>query len=172
MRIIIPMAGWGTRLRPHTLTIPKPMLPIAGKPIVRRLVEDLIKATDEKVEDIVFIIRQDFGKQIEEQLLAIAQNVGSTGHIKYQDVPLGTAHATLCAGDFLEGNIIVAFADTLFRSEFKIDTSKEAIIWVQKVKDPSAFGVVKINAEGMITDFVEKPEGVCIRPGYYWYLLL
>src|ERR1700722_7284289 len=98
MRIIIPMAGWGTRLRPHTLTIPKPMLPIAGKPIVQRLVEDLVKSTDQKVEDIVFVIRQDFGKQVEEQLLAIAKNVGSKGHIKYQDVPLGTAHATLCGG--------------------------------------------------------------------------
>ena len=56
MNIIIPMAGWGTRLRPHTLTIPKPMLPIAGKPIVQRLVEDLMKSVDEKVENIVFIL--------------------------------------------------------------------------------------------------------------------
>ena len=63
MKIIIPMAGWGTRLRPHTLTIPKPMFPIAGKPIVQRLLVDLIKSTDQKVEDIVFVIRQDFGKQ-------------------------------------------------------------------------------------------------------------
>lgn len=158
MRIIIPMAGWGTRLRPHTLTIPKPMLPIAGKPIVQRLVEDLVKATDQKIEDIVFIIREDFGKVIPEQLLAIAKAVGSKGHIRFQDVPLGTAHAILCAGDLLEGNVIVAFADTLFRSDFKIDANKDGIIWVEKVKDPSAFGVVKLNSEGVITDFVEKPK--------------
>lgn len=158
MRIIIPMAGWGTRLRPHTLTIPKPMLPIAGKPIVQRLVEDLVKATDQKIDDIVFIIREDFGKVIPEQLLAIAKSVGSKGHIRFQDVPLGTAHAILCAGDFLEGNVVVAFADTLFRSDFKIDANKDGIIWVEKVKDPSAFGVVKLNNEGVITDFVEKPK--------------
>lgn len=158
MRIIIPMAGWGTRLRPHTLTIPKPMLPIAGKPIVQRLVEDLMKSTDQKVEDIVFIIREDFGKAVEEKLLQVAADVKSRGHIRYQDVPLGTAHAILCAGDFLEGNVIVAFADTLFRSEFKIDAEKEGIIWVQKVDNPAAFGVVKLNSDGVITEFVEKPK--------------
>ena len=158
MRIIIPMAGWGTRLRPHTLTIPKPMLPIAGKPIVQRLVEGLVKSTDQKVDDIVFIIREDFGKVIPEQLLEIAKSVGSKGHIRYQDVPLGTAHAILCAGDFLEGNLIVAFADTLFKSEFKIDPAQDGVIWVQKVADPSAFGVVKLNKDNVITDFVEKPK--------------
>lgn len=158
MRIIIPMAGWGTRLRPHTLTIPKPMLPIAGKPIVQRLVEDLMKSTDQKVEDIVFIIREDFGKAVEDKLLQVAADVKSRGHIRYQDVPLGTAHAILCAGDFLEGNVIVAFADTLFRSEFKIDAEKEGIIWVQKVDNPAAFGVVKLNSDGVITEFVEKPK--------------
>ncbi len=158
MRIIIPMAGWGTRLRPHTLTVPKPMLPIAGKPIVQRLVEDLVKSTVEKVEDIVFVIRQDFGKPVEEKLLQVAKDCGSKGHIRYQEEPLGTAHAILCAGDFLEGNLIVAFADTLFRSEFKIDASKDGIIWVQKVDNPSAFGVVKLDKDGVITEFVEKPK--------------
>lgn len=158
MRIIIPMAGWGSRLRPHTLTIPKPMLPIAGQPIVERLVRDLVKSTDQKIEDIVFVIRQDFGKAVEEKLLQVAESVSTQGTIRYQDVPLGTAHAILCAGDFLEGNVIVAFADTLFRADYKIDAQKDGIIWVQKVDDPSAFGVVKMNADGVITDFVEKPK--------------
>jgi len=158
MNIIIPMAGWGTRLRPHTLTIPKPMLPIAGKPIVQRLVEDLIKSTDDKVDNIVFVIREDFGKKIEEQLNGIAQSLGVPCHIRYQDQPLGTAHAILCAGDFLNDRIIVAFADTLFKMNFKIDTAKEGVIFVQKVNDPSAFGVVKLDADGFITDFVEKPK--------------
>lgn len=158
MRIIIPMAGWGTRLRPHTLTIPKPMLPIAGKPIVQRLVEDLVKSTEQKIEDIIFVIREDFGKAIPEQLLKVAAAVGSKGHIRYQDVPLGTAHAILQAGDFLDGNVIVAFADTLFRADYKIETEKDGIIWVQKVENPSAFGVVKMDKDGVITEFVEKPK--------------
>ena len=158
MNIIIPMAGWGTRLRPHSLTIPKPMLPIAGKPIVQRLAEDLMKTVTEKVENIAFIIRRDFGKKIEEHLIQVGKELNTPVHIFYQDEPLGTAHATLCAGDLLSGKIIVAFADTLFRFNKQLDTNQEGIIWVQKVQDPSAFGVVKINAEGAITDFVEKPK--------------
>ena len=158
MNIIIPMAGWGTRLRPHTLTIPKPMLPIAGKPIVQRLVEDLIKATDEKIDNIVFIIREDFGKKIEEQLLAMSPVLHIPCHIRYQDQPLGTAHAILCAGDYLNDRIVVAFADTLFKMNFKLETAKEGVIFVQKVADPSAFGVVKLDANGVITDFIEKPK--------------
>lgn len=158
MRIIIPMAGWGSRLRPHTLTVPKPMLPIAGKSIVQRLVEGLVHSTHQKIDDIVFIIRQDFGKAIETELLGIAAGVKSAGHIRYQDVPLGTAHALLCAGEFLEGPVIVAYADTLFRSDFKIDMNQDGVIWVQRVENPAAFGVVKLDANNIITDFVEKPK--------------
>lgn len=158
MNIIIPMAGWGTRLRPHTLTVPKPMLSVAGKPIVEHLVNDLVKCVDEEVENVVFIIRSDFGKKIEEQLMRIADSIQVKGHIRYQEEPLGTAHAILCAGDFLNNKIIVGFADTLFKMDFNIDTNKEGIIFVQKVDDPSAFGVVKLNADGIITDFIEKPK--------------
>lgn len=158
MNIIVPMAGRGTRLRPHTLTVPKPLIPIAGKPIVQRLVEDIAAVCDEKIDHIGFIIGRDFGKEVEENLKAVAKDVGGQGHIFYQDEKLGTAHAILCAKDLLAGPIIIAFADTLFKAEFKLDTSKDGIIWVQQVDDPTAFGVVKVDDEGFITDFVEKPE--------------
>ncbi|MCS6818734.1 MAG: sugar phosphate nucleotidyltransferase [Chitinophagales bacterium] len=158
MNIIIPMAGWGTRLRPHTLTVPKPLLPVAGKPIVFRLAEDLIKVIPEKVENIVFIIRPDFGTVIEQQLRQIGDWLGVQSHIAYQEEALGTAHAVMCAKQWLIGRVIVAFADTLFRIEQQLDISKEGIIWVQKVEDPRPFGVVKLNEDGVICDFVEKPE--------------
>lgn len=158
MKIIIPMAGWGSRLRPHTLTIPKPMVPIAGKPIVQRLVEGLAQTIDEDIEEINFVIREEFGTETEEKLLSVAKNLGTKGIISYQDSPEGTAHAIYCAKESLNGNIIVAFADTLFKTDFKIDTSKDGVIWVSKVEDPKAFGVVKLDSEGTITDFVEKPE--------------
>ena len=151
------MAGMGKRMRPHTLTIPKPLIPIAGKPIVHRLVEDITKVLEEPVEEIGFIIGRSFGEHVEESLKKIAASVGAQGRIFYQDEALGTGHAVLCAGDMLEGRVIVAFADTLFRADFTLDVAQDGIIWVQKVKDPSAFGVVKINEEGIITDFVEKP---------------
>ncbi|HET8574241.1 MAG TPA: sugar phosphate nucleotidyltransferase [Edaphocola sp.] len=157
MNIIIPMAGMGKRMRPHTLTVAKPLLPIAGKPIVQRLVEDIIGTANEKVEIIAFIIAPHFGKDTEEMLLTIARNLGATGKICYQDEALGTAHAILCAREALAGNVFIAFADTLFKADFKIDIHKDAIIWTQKVEDPSAFGVVKLAADGQITEFVEKP---------------
>lgn len=158
MNIIIPMAGMGKRMRPHTLTTAKPLIPIAGKPVVQRLVEDILATANETVEEIAFIIAPHFGKPVEEMLLSVAANLGATGKICYQEEALGTAHAILCAADSLQGNVFIAFADTLFKADFKIDAAKDAIIWTQKVADPSAFGVVKLDTDGRITEFVEKPQ--------------
>ncbi|NVK04070.1 MAG: NTP transferase domain-containing protein [Flavobacteriia bacterium] len=157
MKIIVPMAGRGSRLRPHTLTIPKPLIPIAGKPIVQRLVEDIVKVCGQKVDEIAFIIG-DFGKETEDHLKRVAEGLGAKGSIYYQDEPLGTAHAIMCAKESMTGPVVVAFADTLFRADFTLDTSVEGVIWTKSVEDPSAFGVVKFDEEGYITDFVEKPK--------------
>ena len=151
------MAGRGSRLRPHTLTIPKPLIPIAGKPIVQRLVEDISNVCNEKVDEIAFIIG-DFGKEVETNLISIAESLGARGSIYFQEEALGTAHAILCAKESLKGNIVVAFADTLFKADFKLDNSSDGIIWVKQIENPSAFGVVKLNSTGEITDFVEKPD--------------
>ncbi|MEL7144850.1 MAG: sugar phosphate nucleotidyltransferase [Bacteroidota bacterium] len=157
MNLVIPMAGRGTRLRPHTLTTPKPLVPIAGKPIVERLVNDIANVCKERITDIAFVIG-DFGKEVEDSLLQIAAGLGATGHIVYQEEALGTAHAVHCAKELLEGNVIVAFADTLFRAGFQLDAESDGIIWVKQVDDPSAFGVVKLDDNKVITDFVEKPK--------------
>ncbi len=151
------MAGRGKRMRPHTLTIPKPLLPIAGKPIVQRLVEDIASVCQEEIEEIGFIIG-DFGKEVEEHLLKVAEGLNAKGHIFHQEEALGTAHAILCAQEIMEGKTIVAFADTLFRADFKLDDSKDGIIWVQKVEDPSAFGVVQVDEQNHIKEFIEKPK--------------
>lgn len=139
------------------MTTAKPLLPIAGKPIVQRLVEDILATANEKVEEIAFVIAPHFGEETEAMLLSIAQHMGAKGKICYQEEALGTAHAILCAGDSLQGNVFIAFADTLFKADFKIDTAKDAIVWTQKVEDPSAFGVVLMDAKGKIEAFIEKP---------------
>ena len=157
MNIIIPMAGRGSRLRPHTLTTPKPLIAFAGKSIVQRLVEDIVRVCNEEINEIAFIIG-DFGKEVERNLINIANDLGAEGKIAYQDQPLGTAHAILCAKESLKGNVVVAFADTLFKADFKLEKNSDGIIWVNKIDDPSSFGVVKVNEEKIITDFVEKPE--------------
>jgi len=157
MKIIVPMAGRGSRLRPHTLTVPKPLIPVAGKPIVQRLVEDIAAVCKEPIEEIGFVIG-DFGTEVEEHLKQVAADLGAVGKIYHQEEALGTAHAILCAKEIMEGKTIVAFADTLFRADFKLDDSKDGIIWVQKVEDPKAFGVVKLDGDNNITDFIEKPQ--------------
>ncbi len=151
------MAGMGKRMRPHTLVTPKPLLPIAGKSIVQRLVEDIAQACSEKVDEVVFIIGR-LGVETENNLKKIAADLGAVGSIYYQDEALGTAHAILCAKNALQGKVVIAFADTLFKADFKMDDSMDGMIWVQKIADPKAFGVVKVNDQNVITDFVEKPE--------------
>ena len=152
------MAGKGKRMRPHTLTVPKPLIQVAGKPIVQRLVEDITKVCGEKVDEIAFIIGSDFGKEVEENLIKIAQDQGAKGTICYQEKALGTAHAIMCAKESISGKTVVAFADTLFKADFVMDTNQEGVIWVQAIEDPRQFGVVKLNDAGVITDFIEKPE--------------
>ena len=151
------MAGMGKRMRPHTLTVPKPLIPIAGKPIVQRLVEDIAKVCHEPIEEVAFIIGH-FGEKVEQNLIRIAEKVGAKGSIYYQEEALGTAHAILCAQASLEGKVVVAFADTLFKADFQLDTNADGTIWVQRVEDPRPFGVIKLNEQNEITDFVEKPE--------------
>ena len=151
------MAGRGSRLRPHTLTVPKPLVPVGGKPIVHRLVEDIAAVCAEKIEEIAFIVG-DFGTEVERELLDVAEKLGAKGSIHYQRQPLGTAHAVLCASEKLSGPVVVAFADTLFRANFKINQEDEGILWVKQIDDPSAFGVIKMNEKGEIIDFVEKPK--------------
>ena len=158
MKIVVPMAGMGTRMRPHTLVTPKPLLPIAGKAIVQRLVEDIAQVCDQQIEEIAFIIHPRFGEAVEEQLKSVASDLGATGSIHYQREAQGTAHAILCAEPALSGPVVVAFADTLFIADFKLDADKDGIIWTKKVDDPSAFGVVKTNATGHVEEFLEKPE--------------
>ena len=150
------MAGRGSRLRPHTLTVPKPVVPIAGKAIVHRLAETLTQHIDGAFDEIAFIIG-DFGSEIEDQLLQIAENLGSTGKIYYQDKPQGPAHAIYCAKDSIDGSCIVAFADTLFYADFDLNTQTDGLIWVKQVEDPSAYGVVLTDEDEIITGFEEKP---------------
>lgn len=157
MKIIVPMAGKGKRMRPHTITTPKPLIKIAGKPIVQRLIEDIARVSTEKIDEIAYVVG-DFGHEVEQTLINIAESLGAAGKIYYQNEALGTAHAVYCAAPSLESNIVVAFADTLFRADFKLDETKEGIIWTRQVKDPSAFGVVTKNGRDVINGFVEKPQ--------------
>ena len=158
MKIIVPMAGRGSRLRPHTLTIPKPLIPVAGKPIVHRLVEDIAGVLNQKIDEVAFIIHESFGQKVEEDLIAIAEKLGAKGKIYYQNEALGTGHAIMCAKDSLSGPAVIAYADTLIRADFDLDKTADSVIWVKQVDQPEAFGVINLNDKNEIVELVEKPK--------------
>ncbi|TXN37579.1 nucleotidyltransferase [Flagellimonas hymeniacidonis] len=160
MKIIVPMAGRGSRLRPHTLTIPKPLIPVAGKPIVHRLVSDIAKVLGEQIEEVAFILGDPafFGDDVVDSLMKLAESLGAKGSIYRQDEPLGTGHAIMSAKESLSGPAVVAYADTLIRADFDLDKSADSVIWVKQVERPEAFGVVKLNEQNEIVELVEKPQ--------------
>ncbi|CAA9202500.1 sugar phosphate nucleotidyltransferase [Flavobacterium collinsii] len=160
MKIIVPMAGRGSRLRPHTLTVPKPLIPVAGKSIVHRLVEDIAKILKEPIEEVAFILGDAafFGDDLVASLEELAGSLGAKASIYRQDLPLGTGHAIMCAKESLSGPAVIAYADTLIRADFELDPAADAVIWVKQVDQPEAFGVVKLNANNEIIELVEKPK--------------
>ncbi|MCK0161158.1 sugar phosphate nucleotidyltransferase [Allomuricauda sp. F6463D] len=160
MKIIVPMAGRGSRLRPHTLTVPKPLIPVAGKPIVHRLVSDIAEVLGEPIEEVAFILGDPafFGDDVIESLMTLAEELGAKGSIYRQDKPLGTGHAIMSAKESLSGPAVIAYADTLIRADFDLDKSADSVIWVKQVERPEAYGVVKLNQDNEIVELVEKPE--------------
>ncbi len=160
MKIIVPMAGRGSRLRPHSLTVPKPLIPVAGQPIVHRLVKDIVKVLKQPIEEIAFVLGDPawFGDDVVNSLKDLAESLGAKASIYRQDLPLGTGHAIMCAKPSLSGSAVIAYADTLIRAEFDLDAKADAVIWTKQVENPEAYGVVKLNENEEIIELVEKPE--------------
>jgi glucose-1-phosphate thymidylyltransferase len=150
------MAGIGKRLRPFTLTTPKPLLKIAGKSIVHRLVENISQLHNNKITDVGFVIG-NFPESVVESLENIAKSLNLLPHIYYQTEALGTAHAVAMASDLLQGEVIIAFADTLFDTKLTVNYDSDAVIWTKKVENPERYGVVLKSAENIISGFKEKP---------------
>ena len=158
MKLIIPMAGRGTRVRPHSHTTPKPLLPVAGTMIIERIIETFARTLDRTITEVVYILGPDFGKEIKKTLEEMSNRHSAKATFRVQETALGTAHAVLCAGEDLEGEIIIVFADTLFDSKEKVSVDDaDSVIWLKEVDDPSRFGVA-VHDGDTITDFVEKPS--------------
>ncbi len=156
------MAGKGSRLLPHTLNTPKPLMSIAGKTILKRLLDSLSKIIQVfSIQEIIFIIG-NFGREVEKKLINLSHDLNVNPILYYQIIPLGTADALLKAKKSLTGEpIIVAFSDSLFyHNSFdqEITHQVDNIIWTKKVKNPHLFGIVKCDSSGIITHFIEKPN--------------
>ena len=157
MKLIIPMAGRGTRLRPHTHTIQKPLLPVAGTSVVERIINTFHRTLDRTIDEIVFVLGE-FDDELQEQLNELCSRHEAKSTFRKQDQALGTAHAVYSASDDLEGEVIIVFADTIFDTQGTVSVEDaDSVIWLKKVDDPTRFGVA-IHEGDTITDFVEKPE--------------
>lgn len=154
------MAGRGSRLRPHSLTVPKPLIPVAGQPIVNRLVKDIARVLKQPITDVAFVLGDPawFGDDVVKSLTELATSLGAKASIYRQDQPLGTGHAIMCAKESLSGPAVIAYADTLIRADFNLDPEADSVIWVKQVNQPEAYGVVKLNDNNEIIELVEKPQ--------------
>lgn len=158
MKLIIPMAGRGTRVRPHSHVTPKPLLSVRGKSMVERIVETFMDVLPRPITEAVFILGPDFGEEVRTQLRQICADHDIEAHFAVQEQALGTAHAVHSAADHLSGEGIVVFADTLFYMEKDLSLEgADAIAWVKHVDDPSRFGVAVREGERIVS-FVEKPS--------------
>jgi glucose-1-phosphate thymidylyltransferase len=158
MKLVIPMAGKGTRLRPHSHTTPKPLLPVAGSTIIERIVETFTRTIDRNIDEIVFILG-DFSDEVMQNLTVISERQGAKVSFFQQKEARGTAHAVYCAAEKLTGEVIIVFADTLFDTNEKVSVEEaDSVIWLKYVDDPSRFGVAVQAEDGTISSFVEKPS--------------
>jgi glucose-1-phosphate thymidylyltransferase len=154
MKVVIPLAGKGTRLRPHTHTVPKPMLKVAGKPVMDYVMDDVAKLKG--VEQVVYITGH-LKEKVEAHAKATYSIPGVYVEQKVQD---GTAGAVELARAYVDQPVLIIFVDTIFDADLSIiETSDDdGIIWTKEVEDYQRFGVVVTDANGHMTKIVEKPS--------------
>ena len=156
MKIIIPLAGFGSRLRPHTFSKPKPLMNVAGTPVIGHVI-NMFK--DVEVEEFIFITGY-MGDQIQEHIRKTYPN-SNTRFLEQKQLD-GQSPAILLAKEYVTGPMLIGFADTIVETDLtKINTATdEAIAWVKQVKDPRRFGVVVRDSNGHVTQIIEKPESM------------
>jgi glucose-1-phosphate thymidylyltransferase len=154
VKVIIPLAGKGTRLRPHTHTVPKPMLKVAGKPVMDYVLDDVRKLGN--VDEVVYITGH-LKETVEKHVHATYGDMKST--FIEQTVQDGTAGAVALAKDRVDAPVLIIFVDTIFDADLSVikDSTDDGIIWTKEVKDYQRFGVVVTDPKGYMTQIVEKP---------------
>lgn len=157
LKIIIPMAGFGTRLRPHTWSRPKPLLSAAGDTILGHVLKLLKTAPGADRAEFVFIVGY-LGGQV--QAYIRAEHPKLKAHFVEQKELLGQSHALAQAREFMQGHTLIIFVDTLIETDFSgLDKEEaDAVAWVKPVEDPRRFGVADADAEGWVHGLIEKPS--------------
>ena len=156
MKAIIPVAGRGTRLRPHTLTTPKPLLRVGGRPVMSYILDDLQELGVNEIVFIVGYLRDVVIEYVEQEYPDL------TAHFVIQEVQDGTAGAIQLAEPFVEEDVLIVFVDTLFDADLSLAQSLSddwaGVIWAKEVEDYQRFGVILTDEDGAMTRIVEKPS--------------
>ena len=161
LKIFIPMAGWGTRMRPHTWSKPKPLVSVAGKTSLEHLLDMFHSVPDPDNVEFVFIVGPYLGEM---QVPPFIQEnyPDMKAHFVVQNEMKGQSHALWLAREFMHGPMIMCFSDTLLETDFSFLSQEEAdaVAWVMPMPDPRRFGVAELDEEGWVTRFIEKPETI------------
>lgn len=171
MKVVIPMAGLGTRLRPHTWSKPKQLISVAGKAVLDHVLDTLSSLPEAESVELVNIVGY-LGDQIEAHLKLRYPHLKAQYVI--QEDPRGQSHAIALAREHLHGPMLMVFADTLIETDlsFLADEQAEAVAWVKPVPDPRRFGVAVVDEEGCVTRLIEKPtemDNNLVVVGFYYF---
>jgi glucose-1-phosphate thymidylyltransferase len=171
-KIVIPMAGLGSRMRPQTWTRPKPLLQLAGKTVLDHALDQFTSLPDLNQAEYVFIISQNQGNQI--QMYMSENHPDKKVHFVLQEEMRGQSHALWLAREHLNGPVLMSFSDTLIVSDlaFLSQETADAVAWVKEVDDPRRFGVIETDSQGWATRLIEKPESLDnnqVLVGFYYF---
>jgi glucose-1-phosphate thymidylyltransferase len=169
MKIVIPMAGLGTRLRPHTWSKPKPLVSVAGQPVLGHVLQmfESLSAIDE----VIFIVGY-LGEQIQSFMNERYPELNASYFV--QEEMKGQSHAIWLARERLDGPVYLAFVDTIIEADLSIspEAAGQAIAWVKEVDDPRRFGVADVDENGRVLRLIEKPDDPSINlalAGFYYF---
>ncbi len=170
--IVIPMAGLGSRMRPHTWSRPKPLLYLAGKTVLDHSLDQFTTLPNIDKAEYVFIVSPNQGDQIQEHMHGTHPEMKV--HYVVQEQMRGQSDAINLAREYIHGPTLIAFSDTLIEADlgFLSDEIADGIAWVKRMPDPRRFGVVDTNSDGWAERLIEKPKDVSknlVLVGFYYF---
>jgi len=169
MKVVIPTAGFGTRLRPHTWSKPKPLVSVAGKPVLGHVI-DLFSDLP-NIDEVIFIVGY-LGEQIEAYIRETYPHL-KTRFVEQKQL-IGQSHAIWLAREGLAGPMLMAFVDTIIETDLRqlANEPAQAVAWVKEVPDPRRFGVADVSSDGWVKNLVEKPDDMrnnLAVVGFYYF---
>jgi len=172
IKVVIPMAGYGSRMRPLTWSRPKPLLLVAGKTLLDHALDQFSSLPDLKKAEYVFIISPNQGDQIQKHMATVHPD--KVVHFVVQEKMQGQSHALLLAEEYLTGPFVMAFCDTLIETnlEFLRNEDADAVAWVKPMEDPRRFGVAELDKKGLAVRLIEKPQDCTnnlVLVGFYYF---